>query len=240
MKLSDATILITGASQGVGRALAAHLGTRARLVIVTARSETRLDHTVEQVKQAGGSCELVVADLRSREEVERLAGVLAERGVKLDAVIHNAADVNSKPFADTSNGEIESLITTNVIGPLQLTRELLPLFRPDGLKSIVWISSLSGYKPNPSQTVYSISKAAVNASVTALRAELGAQGYHVMNVPLSSVDLGDIGGAGRVPVRRVCAAIEDGIRRRRREVFLSPVSHVLMRIYGAFPRLMGF
>ena len=238
--LSNASMLITGASQGIGRALAQHFGTRCRHVIVTSRNETGLHHTAEHVRSEGGSCEFIPADLTQSEDVARLAEALREHGVKLDVLVHNAADVTSKPFAETSTGEIRSLIGTNVTGPLQLTRELMDLFGPDGLKTIVWISSLSGYKPNPTQTVYSISKAAVNASALALRAELGPQGYHVMNVPLSSVDVADIGGTGRVPVRKVCELIERGIVQGHREVFLSPFSRALMRFYGLFPGLMRF
>lgn len=240
MDLSNASVLITGASQGIGRALAGHFGSRCRYVMVTARNESGLHHTVEHVRQHNGSCDFVKADLTERADIARLAEQLRQRRVKLDILIHNAADVTSKTFAETSLGEIESLITTNVTGPLQLTRELLDTFRPDGLKTIVWISSLSGYKPNPSQTVYSIGKSAVNAAARALRADLGPQGFHLMNVPLSSVDVADIGGTGRVPVRRVCEAIESGIRHRRAEVFLSPLSRILMRLYGLFPGLMGF
>lgn len=240
MDLADATVLITGGSQGIGRALAGHFGTRCRHVVVTARSESGLHHTVEDVKQQGGTCDFIAADLTSRHDIERIGIELKNRDLQLDVLIHNAADVTSKPFEKTSSGEIDALITTNVIGPLQLTREVLDLFRPDGLKTIVWISSLSGYKPNPEQTVYSISKSAVNGAAMALRADLRAHGFSVMNAALSSVDPTDIGGDGRVPVHRVCEMIEDGIRNRRREVFLSPASRFLMRLYGMFPGLMRF
>lgn len=240
MDLSNTSILITGASQGIGRALAEHFGTRCRYVVVTARNESGLHHTVEHVRRSGGSCDFIQADLTERGDIENLVAELQQRGVRLDILVHNAADVTSKPFADTSLGEINSLLTTNVIGPLQLTRALLEVFDPDGLKTVVWMSSLSGYKPNPEQTVYSITKSGVNAAATALRAELRPRGFHVMNVPLSSVDIADIGGEGRVPVHRVCEMIERGIRHRRREVFLSPFSRVLMRCYGAFPWLMRY
>lgn len=240
MDLSNASVLITGGSQGIGRALAEHFGTRCRHVVVTARTESGLHHTVEHVRQLGGSCDFIPADLAVREDIERLAATLQERGVQLDILVHNAADVTSKPFAETSLGEIESIVTTNVTGPLQLTRALLDTFRPEGLKTIVWISSLSGYKPNVGQTVYSISKSAVNAAAIALRADLQPDGFTVINVPLSSVDVADIGGKGRVPVRRVCRLIERAVRHRHREVFLSPVSRFVMRVYGMFPRLMRF
>jgi short-subunit dehydrogenase len=239
-ELSGATVLITGASQGIGRALAGHFGARCRHVVVTARRESDLDHTVARVRQQGGSCDFIAADLSRREDIERLASTLVERGVRVDVLVHNAADVTSKAFAETSLGEIDALVSTNVIGPLQLTRALLGHFRPDGLKTIVWISSLSGYKPNPAQTVYSITKSAVNGAALALRAELGGQGFTLVNAPLSSVDLANLGGEGRVPVHRVCTLIEQAIRHRKHEVFISPTSRMLMRFYGMFPGLMRF
>lgn len=240
MKLSQSTILITGASQGIGRALAAHFGKRCRQTIVTARSETHLRHTEDHVRSQGGSCEFIAADLTDRESIEALAATLRQRNVSIDVLVHNAADVTSKPFEATSLGEIDCLIRTNVIGPLQLTRDSLGLWRADGLKSIVFISSLAGYKPDPHQTVYSISKAAVNGTALALRAELGPSGFTVINVALSSVDLNDVGSARRVPVRRVCERIERAIIQKEPEIFLSPVSRVLMRLYGMFPGLMRF
>lgn len=238
MNFADSTILITGASRGLGRALARHFADRCRHIVVTGRSEQTLAHTVEDVRGQAGSCTPIVSDLRSQPDLERIRDSLQDAGAQLDVLIHNAADVTSKPFADTSPEEIESLIQTNVIGPLQLTRLLLPLMNESEARRIVWISSLAGYKPNPTQTVYSISKFAVNGAALALRTDLGPQAYSILNVPLSSIEFGAESRSGTVLATRACEKIERAIARKQRELFLSPVSRALMRFYGLFPRAM--
>ena len=116
-------------------------------------------------------------------------------------------------------------------------RGRLPLIGADmaarGRGAIVNISSLAGYKPNPTQTVYSIAKGALNAISEALRAELGPRGVHIVNVALMSVGTGPM----KVPVETVAQRIERAIANREPKIFFYRRSKWLMRLYAAFPSL---
>jgi len=235
MNWQGETVLITGASQGIGRALALHFAPRCAMTYLVARNEERLAETVALVEKAGGACSPIVADLRDPQSLQRVAEAVDKAGVSV--LINNAADVTSKPFQQTSLEEIDSLLRTNVIGPLQLTRLLVPKMIEQGHGAIVNVSSLAGYKANPTQTVYSISKSSVNAMSEALRKELAPSGIRVVTLALPSVALEGEPTTGHVPVAEVCASIERAIERGEREVFFSLASRWLMRLYRAFPAL---
>ena len=228
-------VLITGASRGIGRAFALHFAPRCAMTYLVARDEVRLSETAALVEKAGGACVSIVGDLRDSDSLRRVAERVGEPGVSV--LINNAADVTSKPFRQTSLAEIDSLLRTNLIGPLQLSRLLVPKMIEQGRGAIVNVSSLAGYKANPAQTVYSISKSAVNAMSEALRKELGASGIRVITLALPSVALEGESARGQVPVARVCASLERAIERGEREVFFSLASQCLMRLYRAFPAL---
>lgn len=234
------TILITGASQGIGRRLALHFGRRHARVLGLARNPAGLRAMAAEVQAAGGTCSYWTADLTRVEELRAAVKDMNDHGERVHVLINNAADVTSKPLRETSLDEIHHLIAANVIGPLQLVRLVLPLMPPEGPCAIVNISSLAGYKPNPAQTVYSVSKGAVNAMSDALRAELRGTHVRVINVALSSVALDGPPRPDRVPVERVALAIERAIERGPNEVFLSPLTKWLMRAYRAFPPLMNW
>jgi short-subunit dehydrogenase len=230
-------MLITGASQGIGRCLAVHFAPCAAELILVARSAAGLDETAAQVRSAGGHACALPADLRDPASIQRVADSIRQSGTRVDVLINNAADVTSKPLLGTSLDEIDSLIRTNVIGCLQLCRLIAPLMIEQGRGLIVNVSSLAGYKPNPTQTAYSVSKAAVNGLSDALRAELGPKGIQVMNVALASISIDQAPRPGQVPVAVFAQRLERAIERDETEVFLSVLTKWLMRLYRFFPAL---
>ena len=233
MDFEHSTFLITGASQGLGRALALHFAGRGARVLLAARSEAGLKETADQVLAAGGQCDWQVCDLAERASVERLAAHLSEQGETVDVLLNNAADTTSKPLLETALDEIESIVGTNVVGTTQLTKLIVSGMLERGRGMVINVSSLAGYKPNPRQTVYGISKAAVNGFSEALEVELRGTPIHVMNVALSSVG----GGPNQMPVEHYVQRLERAIIRREHEVFLSMLTKWLMRLYRFFPPL---
>ena len=237
MQLDDARILITGGSQGIGRHLAVHFATRSAKVTIAARNESGLKETQSLVAEGGGVCDYAVLDLSDAASVEALADTMTRDGAGVDILINNAADVTSKPLLETSPSEIAHTIESNLTGPLHLTRRLLPGMIERGRGMIINVSSLAGYKPNPSQTVYSISKYAVNGMSEALRNELRGTGVEVMNVALGSIALAGSGETSGVPVAEFAQRLERAILAGTPELFLSPVSKWLMRVYHFCPPL---
>lgn len=237
MEWAKTVLLITGASRGIGRALAIHFAHKGSHVLLSGRDLDGLKETSDRILTAGGRCAYYVADLRDPASLDEMFLRIGDTPGRVDILINNAADVTSKAFLQTTQEEIDSLIRTNVIGALQLTRLVVPLMLAANGGVIINMSSLAGYKPNPTQTVYSISKAAVNGMSDALRAELADKNIHVINAALSSVSTIPPGAPGQVPVERLATALERAIRQGQNEVFLSPVSKWLMRLYRFYPPL---
>lgn len=237
MNLSDSTILITGASQGIGRHLGVHFAPKCRKIILWARNPEGLAETHRMIEKAGGVCVTFIVDLTDLSAMQAAVDALAMENNTVNILINNAADVTSKPILETSPAEIDRLVATNVTGPLQLCRLLLPDMIEHGDGVIVNISSLAGYKANPTQTVYSVTKKAVNGMSEALRAEVGGKGIHVMNVALASVATGNDARPGQVSAAEFAAILEQAIVTRKDELFLSSASKWLMRLYAFLPGL---
>lgn len=227
----ERTIAITGASGLIGRALAVHFAGPGVRLVLGGRDRERLEAVRVLCADRGAAAEAHRLDLRKPVDIE----AFAHAADAPDVLINNAADVTSKPFLETTAEEIASLIETNVTGPLQLCRLLAPGMVERGGGAIVNCSSLAGYKCNPAQTVYSISKGAVNSLSEALRAELGPRGMTVVHLALSSVT--EDGAGGTLRAADVAGRVERAIERGEAEVFFSPATRLLMRLYGAAPWL---
>ncbi|MCP4643512.1 MAG: SDR family oxidoreductase [bacterium] len=227
------TVLITGASQGIGRALAVHFAGLGATVLAAARNQDGLAETGRLASGLPGACAAYRLDLADVASVTGMVEALERDGHEVDILVNNAANVTSKPFLDSSLDEIDQQVRTNVTGMLQITRLVTPAMVSRNEGVVVNISSLAGYKPNTSQTVYGITKAAVNGASEALFAELRSRGVHVLNMPLPPI--GD--HPGQAPVARVAAALEEAIVARKPEVFLHRRSKWLMRLYRAWPAL---
>ncbi len=240
MNIAGKTMLITGASQGIGRFLALYFAKRGARLVLAARNGANLQQTALLVQEAGAACFYQPCDLRVPHTLERLAEAIRTEVGGVDVLINNAADVTSKPLLESSLDEIDGQIRTNVIGSLQLTRLVVPMMLERGGGMVVNISSLAGCKPNPAQTVYSISKAAVNGMSEALRIELKGTGIHVMNVALSSIAVDKLATAGQAPVEQFARRLERAIANDATELFLSPFTKWLMRLYKFYPPLMHF
>lgn len=239
MKVSGKDVLITGASQGIGGYLAVHFARQGARVILTARNEENLKKTAARVEEAGGACLVQPSDLCEPSSLERLAEVVREKVGGVDLLINNAADLTSKPFLETSLGEIDTLIRTNVTGGLQLTRLVAPMMAERGGGMIVNFSSLAGYKANPTQTVYSISKTGVNGMSEGLRAEFRCTGIRVMNVAVCSVAVDKPPVGGQIPVEQFARQLDGAIAGDADELYLSVVTKWLMRLYKFFPKLVA-
>ncbi len=235
MDISKATILITGASQGIGRHLAVHFAQKCAGLILTARNEANLKETARLAQ--GCPVTYFASDLANKESLVLLVESIKQSGQRVDILINNAADVTSLPFMSTSLEQIDSLIQTNVAGCLQLCRLVAPMMVEAGRGMIINSSSLAGYKTNPFQTVYSISKAAVNAISDSLRTELSPKGITVMNLAVPGVAVNGPAKPGQMPPDIFAKRLERAIENEETEVFFSPITKWLMRLYKFYPPL---
>jgi short-subunit dehydrogenase len=170
VKVSGSTALVTGATGGLGLAIASALAQRGASLIVTGRRETELE---ELAKRLGGRA--VVADLAVRGDVDRLAHEAADA----DIVVANAALPASGQLDDFTRGEIDRMLEINLRAPIVLAKDLAPGMVERGRGQLVFISSLSGKAANPSSSMYAATKFGLRGFALSLRQDLAASGVGV-------------------------------------------------------------
>jgi short-subunit dehydrogenase len=234
VQLSGATALVTGATGGLGQAIAAALAERGARLIVSGRREEELNALAGRL---GGRA--VVADLAVRGDVDRLAHEAAEA----DVVVANAALPASGLLDDFTRGEIDRMLEINLRAPIVLAKDLAPGMVQRGRGQLVFISSLSGKAASPSSSMYSATKFGLRGFALSLRQDLAAS-----NVGVSVVAPGFIRDAGmfheagvRLPpgtgTRRpedVAAAVVRVIDEDRAELDVAPPA---LRVGAAFASL---
>jgi short-subunit dehydrogenase len=175
-------ILITGASQGIGRALAVVAARRGSRVLAAARSPDLLAELVAEVRAAGGQIEPIQADVTVEEDRQQLAREAVRLFGGLDVLINNAGIGATGHFADVSPERLRKIMEVNFFGLTETTRVCLPLLAQGTTPAIVNISSIAGHRGIPARSEYSASKFAVQGFSEALRAELTLQGIDVLVV----------------------------------------------------------
>jgi short-subunit dehydrogenase len=165
-------ILITGASSGIGRALAEQAALEGACVTAAARSTDRLDELARGLAARGAEVLTVTADVTSAADRQRLLDTVGERFGGLDVLINNAGVAGWGPFATSSETVLRQIMEVNFFAPAELIRLAIPVLTQGKQPAIVNIASLSGRRAMPSWTEYSASKFALCGLTEALRGEM--------------------------------------------------------------------
>lgn len=249
MSFSGKTVIITGASSGIGKALAEEALRRGAFVAVCARNAGRL----KDVFGERDRMLLMAADMRLEADCKRfIEAVLQWRGGRIDVLINNAGMSMRAMLSDAALPVIEQLMAVNFWGAVWCTTYSLEAVKKSkGV--IVGVSSIAGYRGLPARTGYSASKFALQGFLEALRTELLHSGTHVMWVcpgftasNIRNMALGPGGVAqGETPLdeKRLMSAekcatiILDGISRRKRTVVMTFQGKLTVWLNKLFPRL---
>lgn len=175
----DKVVLVTGASSGIGHALALELGRRGARVGLLARREEALIALAGEIERAGGRALALKADVRDAEEVKRAAGRVREQWGHVDVLVANAGMSTTTAGTDLNAGEAGEVITINVIGVVNSVAAVLPQMIERGEGHLVAISSLAAFRGLPKSAAYSASKAAVSTFFESLRVDLVGSGVDV-------------------------------------------------------------
>jgi len=173
VNLTGQTAIVTGASQGLGRAMAIALAASGARVACVARNAEKLADTVKQITDAGGSAEAFSADVNDRASIEAVVNKVADEWGKLDILVNNAGITRDNLLPAMSDEQWDDVITTNLRGTFLFTRAASQRMMRARYGRIINISSVSGLIGNAGQTNYSASKAGVIGMTRSLAKELG-------------------------------------------------------------------
>ena len=176
------TVWITGASSGIGRALAKEFAAHGDVVLATGRNEERLESLQREV--AGGTGTLLVAqcDMRKSGDVTSVVEEFLRDQGNLEIMINNAGVTYFRDFESTSVEQFDEVMETNVRGVFLAAKAVLPAMISRGHGTIINIVSYAGKSVYTGSSVYSASKAGVDALMNVLRAETREKGIKIVNV----------------------------------------------------------
>lgn len=211
---------MTGASQGIGAAIAVHLAQHGHDLAVTSTRPEKLSDTVQQVTKAGGRAVPVALDVCSRDSIARAMAQVVEAFGQLDVLVNNAGVPLTKPAVDVTPEEWDRVLDTNLTGAFfmsqEMARHLLAAGRPG---CIINIASTHGLVGLPERSAYSIAKGAMVHMARALAVEWAANGIRVnavvpgrVDTPSRAASLARPGyldmALSRIPLRRFASSSE--------------------------------
>ena len=171
---AECTVLITGASAGIGREFARQLAPVVNTMVLVARRYDRLEALELELKIVNPRLEVFCRqlDLRDQSELERFCDWLDESGLSVDLLVNNAGLGDRGAFIDSEWERLHSMLQVNIVALTYLTYRILPSMRKSGCGAILNVSSVVGFFPIPNLAVYAATKAYVTSFSEALRAEL--------------------------------------------------------------------
>jgi 3-oxoacyl-[acyl-carrier protein] reductase len=195
-KLSGKVAVVTGASKGIGAAIARHLAAEGAAVVVNyASSKAGADNVVADIKAKGGRAVAVQADVAKPADVHRLFNEAKQAFGRIDVLVNNAGIYQFAPLEEVTPELFHRQFNLNVLGLLLSTQEAVRHFGPDG-GSVVNISSVVATLAPPNTSVYSGTKAAVDAITRSLAKELGPRKIRVNSINPGMVETEGLHGAG--------------------------------------------
>jgi short-subunit dehydrogenase len=225
VELAGKTVLLSGATGGLGRAIGVALAARGARLVLSSRKPTALEELAASLPGDGHTT--VVADLAEPDAAKRL---VAEAG-PVDVLVANAALPGTGKLEDFTPDELGRVLRVNLEAPIRITRELVPAMQERGSGHLVFVSSLSGKAVSPRASLYSATKFGLRGFALGLREDLFKRGIGVSLVSPGFVrEAGmfhDSGakpppGFGTTTPEQVAEAVITAIERNRHEVAVAP------------------
>ncbi|MEH2042828.1 SDR family NAD(P)-dependent oxidoreductase [Nostoc sp.] len=249
--IAGQTVLLTGASRGIGVFIARALAKEKATIVGVSRSQEALDQVSAEVKALGGRWLDIRYDLSKLKDLPNLVQQINQVAGPIDILINNAGIEIYRQFQDYSTAELQLILTINLLSAMELSRLVLPTMLAHSRGHIVNIASLAGKKGNPYNSVYSASKAGLLMWTDALRQELASTG-----VGISAICPGYVSGEGMiadtgVPIPKlagastpddVAKAVIRAIKQNQAEVIVNQdpitatISKLLMGLWQIFPQ----
>ncbi len=181
-KLKGNTALITGASRGIGRAIALHLAEAGVQTALVGRDRASLSIVKEEIENIGGIAKIYSFDLVFISKIGSLVRKVVKDFGRIDILINNAGVAVSKPFEETTEGEWDRIFTVNTKAPFFLCKETLPYLLKSRNANIINITSVVAKKGYVNQSIYSASKHALYGFSKAISKEIHDRGIKVHTI----------------------------------------------------------
>jgi uncharacterized protein len=226
---AECTVLITGASAGIGREFARQLAPAVHTMILVARRNERLEALELELKIINPHLEVYCRqlDLSDHAELERFCNWLNESGLAVDLLVNNAGLGDRGAFIDSEWERVRAMLRVNIEALTYLTYRILPSMRKSGCGAILNVSSVASLLPVPHFAVYAASKAYVTSFSEALRAELRNS-----NISVTTLCPGPVATEFDEVASRAPCTNSSGIR----ELFSVPVQEVVQQALHAVSR----
>lgn len=187
--LSGKTVLVTGASSGIGRETAIQCSRLGAKVIITARNENRLRETLSQM--SGENHEMILAELTDSVQLDNLVALVCD----LDCVVLCAGRAMTSPFVFNTREKYDEVFKINYFAPVELLRQLLKKKKVKKNASVVFVSSIGGvYGYSLGNSIYGATKASIHSTMKFCAKELAPKGIRVNSVNPGMVNTPLIGG----------------------------------------------
>ena len=248
MELSGKVAVVTGASMGIGEAIARIFVERGASVVLLSRDTPRAEAARTRIGQTDRTIALS-CDVRNREEIDKVINLTVHSFGRIDIWVNNAGQGIMDPISDVDMAACRDVFDTNFFGAVESMKAVIPVMRQQDSGTIINISSVAGHIPLPFHPIYSGTKFAMNAVGKAARIELAGLGINVLTVCPGYVRTDFSANAVRgknaqtvrfasvkgISARRVAKAVLRGYLKNRREVIVPWFMHPVVKLYQLFP-----
>ena len=245
-------VLITGASSGIGKALAHHLAREGARLVLAARSEDKLRAVADALGRPKDDVLVVPTDVTREDDRRNVLDQAVRHFGGLDVLVNNAGIASWGHFADSSEADLRRIMDVNFFAPAELIRAAIPILVNGDQPAVVNVTSMCGRRAMPAWPEYSASKYALCGLTEALRGELARFDIDVlMIVPgltssefsqhfLRSEGKAPIAFDGGMPPERVAARIVQSLQRNRTETVIGGDARWMLLVNRFAPRLVDF
>jgi short-subunit dehydrogenase len=251
MDLTGKVVVITGASMGIGEALAKRFADHGATVVLLSRDVARAEASASRIGHPERTLALA-CDVQHREEIDRVVGIVARNFQRIDVWINNAGQGLLDPIDGTDMSACRKIFETNLFGAFAALQAVTPMMKQQGSGAIINISSVAGHIPVPFMGVYSATKFAMNAIGKAARVELKKHGIQVLTVCPGYVrtEFGANALRGHqaqqvrpnkvrgITAERVARAVFQGYAKQKREVIVPWTMIPVIKLYQLLPGLV--
>ncbi len=246
--LAGKVAVVTGASMGIGEALAKRFAESGARVVLLSRDSGRAEAARTRVGFPDQTMALA-CDVRHREEIDRVIGLTLHHFQRIDIWVNNAGRGILTSLQGLSVADMREVFETNLFGTIEAMKAVVPILKQQGGGAIINVSSVAGHIPLPFHSIYSGTKFAMNAIGKAARIELAGAGINVLTVCPGYVQTDFSVNAMRgedykqvrprsvrgISAERVARATLQGYLKGKREVVVPWFMHPVIKLYQLFP-----